>query len=475
MPPTSSFERGRDFRAFVQNALAEQDRARAAQRARRLQWLERLDPDLPAVRAKIAAKRPSFAWRARLNDEIAQVSGLVVSFGARLRPSLALAAAAPSAARRYLPDFQRFTARKAPSRAEIVSEAAQPVLERTEQELRARRVLAREQAAQARRREMEAAQARLDAAARDDWAEELAEEYRREFHPATSPTLPPARLSAPRHDETPGAVDRAAAAIFLAAKTLWHAGEAARPAWRFLLAHSAPILKLAAIALALIAAAGLLAQWPRRGAAELDPAPESPAPARRASWVEIAKPFEFYDLSAPLVANEKMSYAARRHTPGGGREDFLTFGDFSAKGPYVRLSIYRHGAEKIAAPSFFVDMARRAAPAGISLGKTEVSEMQATRFGGFETAAMVLQKGRQTRENCRGFRFSVAPPGLTMAGFACGAGDEPLSGDNFACLINRLDLVSAGDDKALRNFFAAAQARVGVGCAEPAPAKRRGR
>ena len=95
MPPTSSFERGRDFRAFVQNALAEQDRARAAQRARRLQWLERLEPDLPAVRAKIAAKHSSMAWRARLNEELLRARERANALGARLRPGLALAAAAP--------------------------------------------------------------------------------------------------------------------------------------------------------------------------------------------------------------------------------------------------------------------------------------------------------------------------------------------------------------------------------------------
>ena len=153
----------------------------------------------------------------------------------------------------------------------------------------------------------------------------------------------------------------------------------------------------------------------------------------------------------------------------------LTFGEFAGTDPFVRVSVYRHGSEKSADAAFFVDMARRAAQLGLSLGRADFAEAQATRLGDVETAALTMTEGRVTRENCRGFRFSAAQLGLTVAGFACGAGQEAVSGGDLACLLDRLDLVSAGEDRALRDFFAAAQARGARGCADSAssPAKKR--
>ena len=69
-------------------------------------------------------------------------------------------------------------------------------------------------------------------------------------------------------------------------------------------------------------------------------------------------------------------------------------------------------------------MARRAAQLGLSLGRANNAETQATRLGDAETAALTLTEGRVARDNCRGFRFSAAQLGLTLAGFACGAGQE---------------------------------------------------
>ena len=144
----------------------------------------------------------------------------------------------------------------------------------------------------------------------------------------------------------------------------------------------------------------------------------------------------------------------------------LTFGEFAGTGPFLRVSVYRHGSEKSADAAYFVDMARRAAQLGLSLGRANNAETQATRLGDIETAALTLTEGRVARDNCRGFRFSAAQLGLTLAGFACGAGQEAVSGGDLACLLDRLDLVSAGEDRALRDFFAAAQARGARGCVE---------
>lgn len=189
--------------------------------------------------------------------------------------------------------------------------------------------------------------------------------------------------------------------------------------------------------------------------------------------MRIPQPDRRYDLRAPLTAGEKLIYEARRHSTGGGREDFLNYGEFAGNAPFVRLAVTRHGSEIVAAPSFYVDMARRAAAIGVSIDRADPPAPRATRFGDFDMAAMTMRNGRLARDNCRGFSFIATPPGLGVAGFACGADGQPLSDGDLACLINRLDLVPAGEDKPLRDFFAAAGTRAGRGCVAPWAARRR--
>jgi len=213
--------------------------------------------------------------------------------------------------------------------------------------------------------------------------------------------------------------------------------------------------KLAGVCAALLAAAGFLARGP-----ETIPPSQTPASAvAPVAWLEIARPTPVYVLAAPQMTHESFTYQARRHAPGGGREDTLTFGDFSNPRIFLRLAVYRHGAEKpVEDAPLFVEMARRAAPLGLSIVHASFEPDQPTRFGALEMAALTLSAGpleRQSkRENCRGFRLVQMASGVTIAGLACAGADQTLGATDMACLVNRLDLVSPGDDRALRIFFA---------------------
>jgi len=240
------------------------------------------------------------------------------------------------------------------------------------------------------------------------------------------------------------------------------AGIVLRPLGRALLALGEPAIKLAVVGLLLLAAIGFLAQWPMTagptGATAAAPPPEP-------VWREIYHPYAVYDLPAPQLAHEKLVYAARRNIANDGREDILTFGQFaSPKNLFLRLVIYRHRAQKIAPSSFFVAMARRAAPLDLSVLRADVAEPQKSRFGDLQTAALTLSGASLKRENCRGFRLNRDKPGLTFTGFACAAAREEMSAPRLACLIDRLDLIAAGDDRPLRDFFGAAEARRAPQC-----------
>jgi hypothetical protein len=447
---TPTFRRGSDFRAYVQDSLAAQAKPDAAERG----WAPALQARIVARLGALLEARPGASAQSR-------VSALMASVSALLRPQAETAARQDAQNVAQVVAAEPVRARRAQARKiqenggrELVEEPSQyrPGSRTPGQESHrtTARGTTRKINLEHSRREIEAIQAQLDARAEprdpeEKWRADLAREYRREFHPIESARAAPV---APGENRT--AADGAAAALFLAGKAAWRAGLILEPVFRFVAAYSAAILKVAAVGLVVVGAGGLLAQWPGSDRSE-----------------DV--------IVAASLAHEKRLYAARRHTTGGGREDVLTFGEFVGAGPFFRLSIYRHGAEKTADAAFFVDMARRAAQLGLSLGRANVAQTQATRFGDFETAAMTMTEDGVTRDACRGFRFSAAQLGLTIAGFSCGADDEAASAVALACLVNRLDLISSGEDSALRDFFVAAQPRGARGCAEPAfaPVKKR--
>jgi hypothetical protein len=481
---TPTFRRGSDFRAYVQDSLSAQGKPGAAERG----WASALQVRIVAKMGALVEGRPGAAVGESLRQRVAaaqsRFSALAASVISLLRPQAETAAREEAPAEAAEP----VRARRAQARKAQENGGQEPVQEAPQDRPQPRKPGSEPRGAGARkldlelsRREIEAVQARLDARAaprdpEEKWTADLAREYRREFHPIEAGRAAPAASAEAGEART--AADGAAAALFVAGKAAWRAGLVLEPAFRFLAAYSAPILKVAAVGLVVVGAGGLLAQWPGsdRGDEPVVAASKPAQPgAQRAVWLEIPKPLRLYDLAAPSLAREKRLYAARRHTTGGGREDVLTFGEFAGTGPFFRLSIYRHGTEKTADAAFFVDMARRAAQLGLSLGRANVPQTQVTRFGDLETAAMTMAEGGVMRDACRGFRFSAAQLGLTIAGFSCGADDEASSSGALACLVNRLDLISSGEDRALRDFFASAQARGARGCAEPAsaPVKKR--
>jgi hypothetical protein len=197
----------------------------------------------------------------------------------------------------------------------------------------------------------------------------------------------------------------------------------------------------------------------------LDREAESEAPLAAASptlptkpvWAPITRPIQIYALDAADVAGTLANYEARRHISDNGREDVLSFGTFDGVSPYVRLSIYR-APQDIPSSSFFLDMARTAADAGLWIGHNTVASPLVTRFGPFEAADIALGASNDP-SICLGFRFFAGSPVLRITGFYCGTTTHPADRSALKCLLNRLDLVSAGDDVPLRDFFVEAESR----------------
>lgn len=219
---------------------------------------------------------------------------------------------------------------------------------------------------------------------------------------------------------------------------------------------------LFAFGIVLLAAANVAPAARRLAAFEQAPPPPPPA------WVDIVKPLPLFDLLAPELAKSPLVYTARRLTQGGGRQDSLTFGTLASPA-YLRLTLYRVGAETAPVLPLGAALNTAATQAGLSLVAIGLPSEMATRFGPMQIAELRLADadapGSATGVPCLGFRGLALSGGFRMSGFACGSESLPMARPTLACLIDRLDLNAAGDDQALSGFFAATELNRNPACA----------
>jgi hypothetical protein len=201
-------------------------------------------------------------------------------------------------------------------------------------------------------------------------------------------------------------------------------------------------------------------------------APDAAPHVVKPAWVEIQKPFRLFALNSPDWGREPTAYTAQRNREGAGRRDHLTFGTFGADQAWLQLTLYRTGTEEAELAPFFVDMARRAAPAGLAVARMSQPKVVPTRFGAFDVAdfTLIAQAGTSAPSpRCLGFRLAEAGI-LQIGGFACAAPGKPVDQARLACTLDRIDLVAAGDDKELRAFFTGAPGGPGAACRKSQPA-----
>ena len=189
-----------------------------------------------------------------------------------------------------------------------------------------------------------------------------------------------------------------------------------------------------------------------------------PSPPRD-SWIEVNRPIQLYGLAGTEFAKLPLDYSARRNVPGGGRQDVLSFGSLRGSEPYLRLVLYRVGSEAAIAAPFGADLEGLGGDGGWRINAARPPTLLSSRFGIFEVSDLRLVADRIPTP-CLGFRSTpVAGAILRVSGFICGTADKPVGRDTLGCVIDRIDLDSAGDDTALRGVFVEAERRRGPDCA----------
>lgn len=245
--------------------------------------------------------------------------------------------------------------------------------------------------------------------------------------------------------------------IFAAQAAGFALGWLAGRLWRVLRRHP---LRICA-ALFLVVATLML--WP----AVEEPAPQ-PAPAVEANhpWMPVARVGAPYVLNVPDLQKLETAHSARRHR-SGAMEDLLAHGVFADATPHLHLAILRHGAGGPGQPaSPYLSLTRRAAFAGLSVVRMAQPDAMPTKFGLAETADVVLGQAGHTRA-CLAFRLVAPEEILGLEGWLCGTPDQPADRAQLSCMIDRLGLLAAGDDRPLRALFAASERRRDPRCDNP--------
>ena len=181
-----------------------------------------------------------------------------------------------------------------------------------------------------------------------------------------------------------------------------------------------------------------------------------PAPG----WAQASRPHPAFAISQLDLAGRTDAYEIIRH-PDGGRKDILRWAASASELPTAEIEIYRPGTEIDAFASADIDLALRMGMR--NAGEAETAGVIDTKFGPvplFRFGGGDLERGRSPKPSaCMGFAKSFDNPKLRISGWSC-QGDSPAAQRaHLSCTLNRLTLLSAGNDPKIAELFAHAELR----------------
>lgn len=176
---------------------------------------------------------------------------------------------------------------------------------------------------------------------------------------------------------------------------------------------------------------------------------ETPLVSPPARWTSVASPAVLFGFDMPELELPTMAVEARTYRDGG-REDILSIGTI-ADPFHLRVIIDR--SQKQRSTSFYIDLVRNAANAGLSVKRTAQSSEYPNKFGAFEVAETTLVKSNDA--HCLAFRGTGLNGKIALHGWLCGE-ERFVKNDMLACFIDRLTTTPAlrepGIEEALRSL-----------------------
>ena len=211
-------------------------------------------------------------------------------------------------------------------------------------------------------------------------------------------------------------------------------------------------------------------------------------PRTMPDWVQVPRPVASFGLGLSDIDGQPVRLQARRDTASTAREDQMIAGSFAGQGPHLMLALRRsHAAPQ---GSLFIALSRQAAENGLAIERTAQPVPLASKFGALESADIVLGDGDRAR-SCLAFRHLAEEAGFAFQGWLCAGSGRHVDRQQITCLIDRINLVAAGEDRPLRAHFSKAELQRQPACVssklhaagrkvnwldadQPAPALRRG-
>jgi hypothetical protein len=201
-------------------------------------------------------------------------------------------------------------------------------------------------------------------------------------------------------------------------------------------------------ALALIAIVGvsLWDELPLRGVGD---------PVARSAWSAAARSYPAFAVSQFDSAGKTEAYEIFRH-PNGGRKDVFRWAAEGEK-PIAELEMYRPGGELSHLGPPIADIAARMDPDGMR--ELQAAGVIDSKFGVVTLLGLSDRSG--DARPCLGFMKGFDAPNLRISGWSCQGDTLPARRAAIGCILNRLVLLSAGNDPKLAELFARAELKRG--------------
>jgi hypothetical protein len=180
------------------------------------------------------------------------------------------------------------------------------------------------------------------------------------------------------------------------------------------------------------------------------PADESNEPLAKAGWSLADRSHPAFAVSQSDFLEKTESYQILRH-PLGGRRDVMRWARLGER-PAAELEIYRPGGEFSQSGTAFADIDARMGPGGTR--ELEAAGVIDSKFG-----AVTLLRRPGEAGSCLGFLKRLDDPYLQISGWSCQGDGLPAQRAAVGCMLNRLILLTAGNEPKLAELFAHAELR----------------
>jgi hypothetical protein len=193
-------------------------------------------------------------------------------------------------------------------------------------------------------------------------------------------------------------------------------------------------------------------------------------PAPKEGWSLALRSHPAFAVSSLDLSEKTETYEIFRH-PEGGRKDVLHWTAQSEK-PVAELAIYRPGGEFNPSEATGAEIAARMDPKG-SRG-LEAAGVIDSKFGKVallrlsDNADGAREGNKEGNKSCLGFIKQLSDPTLQISGWSCQGDGLPARRAAIGCMLNRLTLLTAGNEPKLAELFARAELKRG-NCAAATP------